>query len=401
MRDILCNEDDLIETIESNEEAIMEELEEIELLKEDIKNGIKRYPRENEDIIADTKSEIFQWIEEEIRAKYSLGLKCSEIEELVFKAILYITEIGYNETGYVNMIQIISLGILLEISQDMFEKLVNVADVAKVDDILVDCLFNAYGIDRELKSSKYERETPYKEAVEIIESANSDKAKATVKLEEYVQKKWLKGHSDYGWTTAHKEAGYYGLWSFEAAAIAKIFNLDDSKLKDDNHYPYDLSHYKDDMTFNKVMVFTKEELSEDVHNEKFIPANPELEQIIPNEFRDEINQLLIDFSSLEDKDFWDKYNLMELWYTVNDYQMDKNDKHIIGNIIINHLVSLEYILQLDYKEDIEDYVDNMKNYWKDSEIKLIRFELDNDQNYYAKVPVSCNLKNVYEAKIHE
>lgn len=114
-----------------------------------------------------------------------------------------------------------------------------------------------------------------------------------------------------------------------------------------------------------------------MHNEKFIPANPELEQIIPSEFRDEINQLLIDFSSLEDKDFWDKYNLMELWYTVNDYQMDKNDKHIIGNIIINHLVSLEYILQLDYKEDIEDYVDNMKNYWKDSEIKLIRFELDN------------------------
>lgn len=401
MRDNLCIEDDLIETIESNEDAILEELEEMELLKEDIKNGVKRYPRENEDIIADTKSEIFQWIEEEIRAKYSLGLKCSELEELVSKAITYMTEIGYNEIGYVNMIQIISLGILLEISQDMFEKLVSVADVAKVDDILVDCLFNAYGIDRELKSSMYERETPYKEAVEIIELSNSDKTKATTKLEEYVQKKWLKGHSDYGWTKAHKEAGYYGLWSFEAAAIAKIFNLDDSKLKNDNHYPYDLAHYKDDMTFNKVIVLTKKELAKDVQNEKFIPENPELEQIIPNEFRDEINQLLVDFSSLEDKDFWNKYNLMELWYTADDYQMDKNDKHIIGNIVINQLVSLGYILQLDYKEDIEDYVDNMKNYWKDSEVKLICFELDNDQNYYVKVPVSCNLKNVYEVKIHE
>jgi len=125
------------------------------------------------------------------------------------------------------------------------------------------------------------------------------------------------------------------------------------------------------------------------------------EQIIPNEFRNEINQLLVDFSALEDEEFWEKYNLIELWYTVDDYRMDKIDKHIIANIIINRLVSLGYILQLDYKEDIKDYADNIKNYWKDNEVKLIRFELDNDQNYYAKVPVSCNLKNVYEAKIHE
>jgi len=31
---------------------------------------------------------------------------------------------------------------------------------------------------------------------------------------------------------------------FEAAALAKILGLDDSALKDNNHYPYDLAHYK-------------------------------------------------------------------------------------------------------------------------------------------------------------
>lgn len=52
----------------------------------------------------------------------------------------------------------------------------------------MDCLINAYGMNRISLSSKYEKEIPYKEAVEIIELAELDKAKATTKLEEYVQK---------------------------------------------------------------------------------------------------------------------------------------------------------------------------------------------------------------------
>ena len=45
---------------------------------------------------------------------------------------------------------------------------------------------------------------------------------------------------------AHKSSQniYYGYWSFEAGAIAKILNLDDSNLKDVPYYPYDLVHYK-------------------------------------------------------------------------------------------------------------------------------------------------------------
>ncbi len=43
---------------------------------------------------------------------------------------------------------------------------------------------------------------------------------------------------------AHKEPGYVGYWSFETAAIVKILGLDDTSLKGNNHYPYDLAHYK-------------------------------------------------------------------------------------------------------------------------------------------------------------
>ena len=45
-------------------------------------------------------------------------------------------------------------------------------------------------------------------------------------------------------TKMAKEKLYYGYWSFEAGAIAKILNLDDSNLKNVPYYPYDLVHYK-------------------------------------------------------------------------------------------------------------------------------------------------------------
>lgn len=401
MRDFLCNEDYLNKKINFNDEQILENDELISSLHEDIRNGVQKYPKKNEDIITDTRAHIFQLIYQLIRAKYSLGSECSELEEYYLQGIDILLEIGLCRIGYVNTLQYLSLGILLEIPKDKLCKLVKKADEEELDDILFDFLVKAYGLSRNFISSKFQKENPYRKTKEIINLALKNSKDASLKLVNYITDSWLQGHADYEWTNAHKRYGYVGLWSFESAAIAKIFNLDDSKLKDDNHYPYDLAHYKNDMTFNKEIDLIQEEASADTQADKFIPANPELEQIIPNEFRDEINQLLVDFSSLGDEDFWNKYDLFELWFTVDDYRMDKIDRQIIGSIVIDRLVLCEYVLQLDYKEDIEDFVDNMKNYWKDSEVKLIRFELDNDQNYYAKVPVSCNLKNVYEVKIYE
>lgn len=401
MRDILCREEFLDIVMECNDEFINEALKEIDILILDSEKGIQRYPISNQEAISRKKESIFQWINEKISAGYSLGLDCKVIEEMFNNALTYIKDIRYMEIGYIQLLKFVSLSILLEICEEKFKVIVDVLDEEEVNDVLLDCMINAYGIRRKIHSTKYEKEIPYKEAVRIMEIGKVDIRNAATKLEEYIQIKWLKGHSDYGWVKAHKEEGYYGLWSFEAAAIAKIFNLDDSKLKDDNHYPYDLTHYKNDMTFNKEIDIAKEEVVKEIQIDKFIPENPELEEIIPNKFRDEINQLLVDFSALGDKEFWEKYNLVELWYTVDDYKNDKNNKDIIGSIVINQLVASEYILQLDYKEEIEDYVDSMKNYWKDQDIKLVRFELDNDQYYYAKVPISCKIENIYEVNIYE
>jgi phage-related protein len=56
---------------------------------------------------------------------------------------------------------------------------------------------------------------------------------------------------------------------------------------------------------------------------------------------------------------------------------------------------------LDYKEDLEDYYSNIKNYWNNSETKLIQFVLDSDQNYYALVPKDANIEKMYEVAVED
>ena len=83
---------------------------------------------------------------------------------------------------------------------------------------------------------------PYDKLTDIV----ANREKAVEKLKEYLEKYWYVGHKNMGWYDIHKakEKLYYGYWSFEAGAIAKILNLDDSNLKDVPYYPYDLVHYK-------------------------------------------------------------------------------------------------------------------------------------------------------------
>ena len=62
-------------------------------------------------------------------------------------------------------------------------------------------------------------------------------------IEEYTEKRYINGHANCGWKTFHKEAGYVGLWSHEAGAVSKLLDLDDTKLVNSIHYPYDMVHF--------------------------------------------------------------------------------------------------------------------------------------------------------------
>ncbi|RRJ61890.1 DUF1910 domain-containing protein [Paenibacillus oralis] len=408
MRDHLCIEEKCRKGIEYNKEFIEENREDIKNLEEDNKNGIQRYPNDNKSIIEETYQTNFLYEMKNIRAKYSIGENISTIEEDFHNAITDLENIGNKEVGYLNLLWMISLGILLETDKENIVRLSKLVEKENVKDFVIDYLLYACDIGWPQITDVYFKENPYSATREIIELTQKDKREASRRMQSYMEKEWFKGHYDYEWKNAHKEHGYVGFWSFETAALAKILELDDNSLSEDNHYPYELAHYKNSVKFNQISrsKYNYDNDVEEIDNGKEgIENNPLLEKIIPIKWHLFVNKLINDYDVLDDSDFYEKYKkiigLDRVWFLLQDYMKENEQKNLLGSLIVFALTEKGYILQLDYKEDVEEYYSNMKNYWNHLKTKLVQFILNSDQNYYAIVPVDTKIEKMYEVTIKE
>lgn len=180
--------------------------------------------------------------EKEINLLYSLGENLGEIEECYKKLLVYYSKMWDRKYGYIELIKVLSLGVLFKVNRsDIFEleqRLIS----EKFDDYLVNHLIKE--IDPTWAREGIEFEFEVYECLKQI--LDNDEIIACEALKEYLQEKWYEIHRECAWYDSHKSSKnvYYGYWSFEAGAIAKILNLDDSSLKDVPYYPYDLVHYK-------------------------------------------------------------------------------------------------------------------------------------------------------------
>lgn len=87
---------------------------------------------------------------------------------------------------------------------------------------------------------------PYQSILSIFISSKQSKLLAIDKIEKYIKKEWYRGHSDCSWYNDHKYGIVHnGYWSFESGALVKILGLDDSILKGQPYYPYDMVHWAD------------------------------------------------------------------------------------------------------------------------------------------------------------
>ncbi|WP_051537999.1 PoNe immunity protein domain-containing protein [Butyrivibrio proteoclasticus] len=317
--------------------------------------------------------------------------------------IKYVYEIRIKDVGYIDLLYLVSYGILLQKNPNVFDKIVEKMDEEKANDILLDVLLQAYGLERKYHSDDYFKENPYKYLVDVIEAAYSGNSNVREMLGDYMTKKWLKGHSDWGWVKYVKEDDYCGLWSYEAAAVAKLFDIDDSSLKDTEFYPYDFAHYKPTTikaAERKGAIADQKEMSYEAEEDLIIDAKA----IIPPCFYKHVNDFVGDYRKLSDEAFLEKYELDQIWSELDEYAKEKKSGEMLGKLLVFELTEKGYILQLDWKEDFEDYRDHMKNYWsKDGETKVITFELDNDQQYFARIPVDNNIQDLFEisVKVHE
>ena len=155
---------------------------------------------------------------------------------------------------------------------------------------------------------------------------------------------------------------------------------------------YNENKVQDSVTNNKVI-------------KKGIPQNKELEKIIPEIYHAKINQLILDYKSLNDEKFYEKYQesmeLDEIWFEFKNYKEANRNRDLLGTLIVFALTSERYIIQYDYKEELKDYIPALINHWGTSEVRIKYFILDNDQNYIAFVPKNSNIKAIYEVRIED
>src|SRR5699024_959875 len=143
MRDLLCDEKDCREGIDIYSEAILENRGEIKELKEDRKKGIQRYPRDNEGIIKATHYANFDHYLNNAIAHYSLGDPVDILDEGLIDASQELEQSGDEDTGYLNILWMVSLGVLLETDKENIKRLSEIIKKQNVHDFVVDYLLCA------------------------------------------------------------------------------------------------------------------------------------------------------------------------------------------------------------------------------------------------------------------
>lgn len=183
-------------------------------------------------------------------ATYSRGDDVSSIRAQ-FPALIAAMEKGWKDDKgissdkykfdeYVLMLQMLSLGVLLDVTDIEFGKIINVLDESGCKDKLFEFII-CYKLKNRDAATKMMYETAYKPLLAIIQ--NTDKDSATTDLKAFIDKKWYAGMKNVYWYDNHRSRhdSFFGYWSFETAAIAKIMDLDIDRLKNNPYFPTDMT----------------------------------------------------------------------------------------------------------------------------------------------------------------
>ena len=148
-------------------------------------------------------------------------------------------ELLWEPDNYNKNLKMISLGVLFEGDIVLAKETKAMLDAANIDDWLLSFLLCSW-TDIEMENKDVDLIFPkdFSLLQKVVLTHNRRES-----LQEYLSC-WYR--EDCGCYEAHKSSQkiYYGYWSFEAGAVAKILNIDDTGMEHVPYYPYDLVHYK-------------------------------------------------------------------------------------------------------------------------------------------------------------
>jgi len=146
---------------------------------------------------------------------------------------------------YYKFLTYASLAVCFDLEKQRCENLVSFYDLMYDDtrDFFFETMLVTMGFEGRGKTTDIMRPQIFDRLYRVYDS---EPALRPGYLQEYV-KKWYHSMEQeafyYSHTSIHDV--YYGYWCVEAAATAKILNIDDSALQKNKYYPYEMAHYRD------------------------------------------------------------------------------------------------------------------------------------------------------------
>lgn len=146
----------------------------------------------------------------------------------------------YRLNEYCYIVWLISFAILLDVSRQEKNILLDKISKANIQDELILFLLKHLDNQNSVLSSKLTTYKPFKSLLKKdIQKTDSNHIKKY--LDKWYQNtKLLTWHN---YTPKNGKFFYYGRWSFESAVIVAILDLDDSKFRENEYYPKDLVDY--------------------------------------------------------------------------------------------------------------------------------------------------------------
>ncbi len=141
---------------------------------------------------------------------------------------------------YYRVLTLISWGIIFDAPAALFQKIADHMH-SNGEDALIETLLST-----KLKDRTTTDKLIYPKSFELLYRATQAKgAEQATLVKEYLDS-WYKNMKDFINYDSHKakgEGGFEGYWSFEAAAVAVLYNIDDSSFRDMDFYPKDMADF--------------------------------------------------------------------------------------------------------------------------------------------------------------
>lgn len=163
-------------------------------------------------------------------ARFSAGNDRKKLEGALESAIN--TAIQMPEVDYESMLNILAFSILLDSNYKTKELLAKHEQM-----VFKDKLLKCFSYYLSIKELTWTGNFFVPKVYDKLAAINTAKDKCAVLLE-YLDS-WYLDRSETSWHESHKGSNdtYVGYWSFESAALARVFNINEDKLMGNPYYP--------------------------------------------------------------------------------------------------------------------------------------------------------------------